>query len=159
MDIRELGACAFVVIGGVTYAISSGGLKDALTEDVRHVTEVAYDQRADYMNGIVEQFTVSFDAYIVQTETYDYVGHSRFGAQPSRATFTEIVTSDEPVPSEEIASINTRLEAEFCGQEEIMMFSETGWNYSFTLQDSTGRRLFSTVCRSTYSGSKDKAVS
>ncbi len=159
MDIKEIGACAVVVIGGVSYAISSGGLKDALTDDVRPVTSVAYEDRADYMSDIVAKFTQSFDAYIVQIETYDYVGHSKFSASPSSAMFVEVVASDEPVPSEAIGGLNKRLETEFCAQEEMTMFTEKGWHYSFTLQDSTGRRIFTTVCRGVSNPSGSNAVS
>jgi len=114
---------------------------------------------ADYMNDIVATFSQSFDAYIVQIETYDYVGHSKFSASPSNAMFVEVVASDEPVPTDAIGGLNQRLEAGFCAQEEMTMFTENGWNYNFTLQDSTGRRIFTTVCHGVSTRAGSNAVS
>ena len=43
MDIKELGAGAVVLIGGVAYTVSQGGLADALDEDVKYISEVTYE--------------------------------------------------------------------------------------------------------------------
>ena len=151
MDIKEIGTCAVVVIGGIAYGVSSGGLKDALSDDVRHVTEVSNDERPDYMNDVVLQFSETFTNYIVQSESYDYVGISKFSATPSRAMFVEVVTPEERVPEEEIAGIKAQTEFEFCEQDEMKMFTDKGWSYSFSLTDGTSRRIFKTICSPDYS--------
>lgn len=158
--LKEAGAAAVVVIAGVAYGVSSGGLKDALSSDMKHVSEVAYAERSEYMGGLVSEFTAAFDAYIVQTETYDYVGHSTFSAAPSKATFVEVVAPEEAVPPGEFASLKARIrEAAFCSTEEMVMFTENGWNYKFTLQDGLGRNLYTVTCQGDVSGGRNEAIS
>ena len=159
MDIKEIGTGAVLVIGGVAYGVSSGGLADALSSDVKHVTQVAYEDRAEYMNDIVEDFTETFDVYIVQTETYDLVGHSKFSASATKATFVEVVQPDDLVPKEELKGIKAKLRTGFCEQEEMTMFTEKGWNYSFTLKNADGRKIQSVSCRGDRSGAANKPVS
>ena len=43
MDIKEIGAGAVIVIGGIAYTVSEGGLADALTEDIKHISEVSLE--------------------------------------------------------------------------------------------------------------------
>ena len=160
MDIKEIGTCAVIVIGGVAYTVSSGGLKDALSDDIRHVSEITYAERADYMNEIVDQFTNTFDVYIVQTENYDYVGHSEFSAAPKKATFLEVVTAEDSVPKSELANIRAKAQTDFCAQEEMLMFTSKGWKYKFTLKDDQGRNILTNVCKpdANYGIDKNKAV-
>jgi len=147
MDIKEVGTCAVVVIGGVIYGVSSGGLKDALSTDIRYVTDVSNEERPEYMNGIVAEFSEAFEVYFVQTGTYDYVGNSKFSAFPASATFAEVVTAQEAVPRDEISKIKAAAEPGFCEQEEMTMFTEKGWRYNFTLRDENNRKILTVVCR------------
>ncbi|MEM9937820.1 MAG: hypothetical protein AAFZ91_05815 [Pseudomonadota bacterium] len=146
MDIKEIGGCAVLVIGGVTYGIASGGLKDALDSDIRLVTEVAYEDRAEYMDDVVDQFTAAFETYIVQTETYDYVGYSEFSATPWNATFVETVTSEERIPNQEMSAILRQTKVGFCAQEEMTMFTDKGWSYDFSMFDGAGRAIGRISC-------------
>ena len=158
LGIKEAGA-AVVVIAGVAYGVSSGGLKDALSSDIKHVSEVTYEERADYMDGLVGEFSAAFDTYIVQTETYDYVGQSKFSASPTKATFVEVVAPEDAVPTGEFAGIKARMgEASFCATEEMTMFTENGWNYKFTLQDGRGRGLYTVTCQGQLPGGKNQAI-
>lgn len=40
MSIKELCTGAVIVIGGVAYTVSEGGLADALSEDIKHIAEM-----------------------------------------------------------------------------------------------------------------------
>ena len=161
LDIKEIGTGAVLVIGGIAY-VSAGGLQDALSSDVKYITEVAYEDRAEYMGGIVLEFSEAFDVYIVQTETYDYVGHSKFTTAPSKGTFVEVVSSEEEIPTKEFPAIKAFLttQMDFCAQEEMTIFTKKGWSYRFTAQDGRGRKIFTTVCRPTASQQnyKNKAI-
>lgn len=159
MDLKDYGIGAVVVIGGVVYGISSGGLQDALTSEMRNVTEVTYEDRAEYMDEIVVEFADMFETYIVQTETYDYVGYSAFSTAPSQAMFVEVVTSDEPVPNAEFRDVRANVEYMFCEQDEMRMFTDKGWSYSFTMKDGDGRDIFDTVCRPNADYFRSDAVS
>jgi len=147
VELKEIGACACVVIGGVAYSVSSGGLKDALSSDIRNVNEFSYEERSEYMNEVISEFSALFESYIVQTETFDYVGVSHFSASPSNATFVEVVTSQESVPRDEVPKIQVQAGTGFCEQDEMTMFTENGWNYQFTLTDGDGRDVFAVVCQ------------
>jgi len=147
MDIKEIGAGAAVIIGGVVYGVSSGGLGDALSNEVRYVREVPYEERAAYMDEITADFAENFEYYIVQTETFDYVGHSKFTSHPAKAMFAEIVRSEERIPRDEIKKIKARFEVGFCEQDEMTMFTEKGWSYDFKVMDGEGRRIFTVLCQ------------
>ena len=69
MDIKEYAISGVVVIGGIAYGVSQGGLGDALTEDVKDISMVSQEERAAYMGGIVETFSENFAIYIVETDT------------------------------------------------------------------------------------------
>ena len=53
MDIKEYAIGGVVVIGGVVYGVSQGGLGDALTEDVKHMSTVSQEERAAYMLSLI----------------------------------------------------------------------------------------------------------
>jgi|GEM_PF-2079907 len=147
MDIKEIGAGAAVIIGGVVYGVSSGGLGEALSSEVRHVREVPYEERAAYMDEITTEFAENFEYYIVQTETFDYVGHSKFTSNPAKAMFAETVRSEERVPRDEIKKIKAQFEVGFCEQDEMTMFTKKGWSYDFKVMDGEGRRIFTVLCQ------------
>lgn len=147
MDLKQIGTGAVVVIGGVAYGVSGGGLKDALTSEVRHVREVPYEDRAAYMSEITVDFAENFEVYFVQSDTYDYIGHSKFGSAPAKATFTEVVTSEESVPHAEIKKLRAKAEPGFCEQDEMTMFTEKGWSYDFKIMDGAGRQIITILCQ------------
>jgi len=148
MDIKELGACGVVVIGGTVFGVSKMGLGAALSEDLKAYHEVANVDRADYMNSVVVEFRETFETYIVQTETYDYVGKSTFSVDPLRGLFVEVVSQDEKIPSEELGGIKARVTQEtFCAQDEMTMFTDNGWNYSFTLKHAKTQKITTVICQ------------
>ncbi|NNC36237.1 MAG: hypothetical protein HKO02_02175 [Hyphomonadaceae bacterium] len=148
MDIKEIGACGVVVIGGAVYGISQYGLNDVLSEEIRHISEVSVQDRPAYMERIVGEFAEAFETYYIETETYAYVGISKFTTAPGSGTFVETVTQDEPVPKKEIKGLKASMnEMDFCNQEEMTMFTNGGWTYSFTMQDSKGSRVFAVDCK------------
>jgi len=147
MDIRELGAGAVVVIGGVAYTVSQGGLADALSEDVKHISEITYEERPAYMSGIIEDFSESFSNYIIQTETFDFVGYSKFSASPEQGSFVEVVQPKEKMENTDIRATKKKIEqSDFCAQQEMTMFTEKGWSYKFTLKTAEGRKFYSVTC-------------
>jgi len=87
MDIKEYAISGVVVIGGIAYGVSQGGLGDALTEDVKHISTVSQEERDTYMGGIVETFAENFAIYMVPTETYGYVGDSKFSFKADDGMF------------------------------------------------------------------------
>ena len=147
MDIKELGAGAVVLIGGVAYTVSQGGLADALDEDVKYISEVTYEDRPAYMAGIVDQFTENFSNYIVQTENYDFVGLSKFSASYGQGQFVEVVQPEEITDKANIDAVKANFEAtDFCAQDEMTMLTDKGWSYKFTVKDAHGRRFYSITC-------------
>lgn len=68
-------------------------------------------------------------------------GHIFRWPKPSSVMFVETVVSEEPVSREHGRELQPRLHADFCKQDEITMFTEKGWSYSFTAQDSTRHRI------------------
>lgn len=147
MDIKEIGAGAVVVIGGVAYTFSQGGLADALSEDVRHISEVSYEERPAYMGGIVDSFTESFPNYIIQSESYDFVGNSKFSASPQQGLFVEVVTSQEAADNTQLRATKAQItETNFCDQEEMTMLTDKGWSYKFSLENADGRGFYSVTC-------------
>ena len=148
MDIKEIGACGFVVIGGTVFGVSQMGLGAALSEDLKPYHEVSNLERADYMNSVVGEFTETFQTYLVQTGTYDYVGTSKFSIDPDRGLFVEVVSQDEKVPDAELAGIIERVSQDtFCEQEEMKMFTDNGWNYSFTIKHAKTRKITRVICQ------------
>lgn len=148
MDMKEIGACGILVVGGAAYGISQFGLNDVLSEDLRHFGEVSAQERPAYMEQVVDEFKENFDMYTTESETYVYVGSSNFMTAPASGKFVEIVTQDEPVPAEEIKGIKASMvEMNFCAQDEMTMFTDQGWIYSFTMQDSRGTSIFSIKCK------------
>ena len=85
MEIKEAGVCGVIVVGGAIFGIAQGGLGDALSDDIKPYHEVSADERADYMQTIVGQFTESFDTYFIQNENYTYAGNSVFSTKPSQS--------------------------------------------------------------------------
>jgi len=147
MNIKEIGTCGFFVIGGAVYGVTQLGLNDALSEDLRPFAEVSHEERPAYMDQVTAEFGEAFDSYVVQTETYVYAGLSEFTTAPGSGTFLEVVRQDEPVPQEEIQGLRDFMNAaDFCGQDEMTMFTENGWTYSFSMRDSNGRDVYSVVC-------------
>ena len=142
-----MGVCGVVVIGGAVYGVSQAGLGDALSEDIRPYHEVSNAERATYMQSIVGEFTEAFDTYIIQTETYDYVGHSTFSTQPDSGLFDEVVSPEKAVPKKELAEIKKRMNPDdFCAQEEMMLFTTKGWQYRFKLKNKDGRTIATVIC-------------
>jgi len=148
MDIKELGACGVFVVGGTVYGISQLGLNDVLSEDLRHISEVTFQERPAYMDTVVAEFTDAFATYGVETETYTYVGNSNFSTLPAMGTFVEVVRQDSPVPKRAVKGIKKQMElANFCDQGEMTMFTEKGWTYRFSMEDSNGLKVFAVVCK------------
>ncbi len=149
MDIKEYAIGGAVVIGGVVYGVSQGGLGDALTEDVKHISTISEQERSAYMGGIVQSFTENFSTYIVQTETYDYVGLSTFSAKAADGMFVEVVKSQESTSAAEIEAVKAEMKAtDFCEQAEMTLFTDKGWQYRFMLQDHKGHRIYQITCQS-----------
>jgi len=147
MDIKELGAGGFIIIGGAVFGLTQMGLNDVLSEDLKHISEISQAERPDYMDTITAEFAENFGAYSVDTGTYVYAGLSRFSSEPSRGRFVELVTQDTAVPKNEIKKLHAQLEAKtFCEQDEMTMFTNQGWSYKFTLKDSTGRKIADIHC-------------
>ena len=147
MDIKEIGAGAVVLIGGVAYTVSEGGLADALNEDVKHITEVSLAERPAYMNGIVNEFSENFSNYIVQTEGYDFVGQSTFSSSPNRGQFVEVVEAQETTDKANLQAVTQRMkDTDFCAQAEMTIFTEKGWSYEFTMKDAQGRKFYAITC-------------
>lgn len=150
MDIKEAGVCGVIVVGGAVFGIAQGGLGDALSDDIKPYYEVSQEDRAEYMDSIVSQFTETFDTYFVQTESYTYAGQSTFSTQPSHGLFNEVVRQEEKIPSNEIAEIKARMDPEgFCGQDEMLLFTEKGWQYRFTLKHGNNQTVAMIVCHPT----------
>lgn len=147
MDIKEIGVCGVVVVGGAIYGISQVGLGEALSEELRPFHEVPAAERADYMQQVVDEFSGHFDTYFIQTPSYDYMGHSTFSSQPLRGLFDEVVSQDETVPREELPAIKAQLKPDlFCAQDEMTMFTDKGWQYRFKLKDGNGRLIATVIC-------------
>lgn len=149
MDIKEYACGSIVVIGGIAYGVSQGGLGDALTEDVKNISAVSYEDRPAYMEGIVEDFSENFLIYMVQTESYDYVGNSSFSYIAEDGTFTEVVTSQEALSQDNVNVVKAELKAsDFCEQQEMTMFTDKGWQYRFIMNDEKGNRFYQVTCQS-----------
>ncbi len=149
MDIKEYALGGVVVIGGVAYGVSQGGLGDALTEDIKHITTVSVQERPAYMESIVKDFTENFAVYIVQTESYDYVGMSSFSYIAEDGTFTEVVRSEEVVGGNNVKTVKAKMqESDFCAQNEMTMFTDNGWRYRFIMHDEKGNRFYQITCQS-----------
>lgn len=147
MDIKEIGACGVFVVGGAVYGVSQFGLNDVLSEDLVHISEISRQERPAYMDKVVAEFDDAFEMYGVQTETYTFVGASHFSTAPSSGTFTEIVRQDTAVPRKEIKALrDVMAENDFCAQNEMTMFTENGWTYSFSMKDSKGQKIFAVNC-------------
>lgn len=147
MDVKEIGGIGVVVVGGALFGFSQLGLNDALSEELRHISDVPLLERPAYMSEIASEFTEAFDTYSIQTETYYYEGVSTFKTSPNEELFIEVVTQDKPVPSKEIKALRDYMVAyNFCAQEEMTMFTAKGWSYKFTVEDSKGRKIFNTHC-------------
>ena len=152
MSIREWGTGGAVVVGGVIYGVSQGGLGDALSQDVRHISEVSYEERAEYMEEIVGEFSEAFQSYLVETEDYIFVGESEFRALPAKATFVEVVTEevgeDGPATGPQLSAVKSQMASvDFCGQEEMTMLTEKGWTYHFSMTNSNKRQIYTVFCR------------
>ena len=148
MDLKEMGVCGVVVIGGAVYGISQVGLGDALSEDLRAYHEVPAEERAAYMQSVVAEFSDTFETYSVQTQTYEYTGYSTFSAQPIRGLFDEVVSREGSIPKKELPAIKEQLtQHSFCSQDEMMMFTNKGWNYRFKLKDGSGRTVTTIICQ------------
>lgn len=147
MDIKEIGACGVFVVGGVVYGVSQYGLNDVLSEELVHISEVSRQERPAYMDKVVAEFDTAFDNYGVETESYTFVGESHFSTAPSSGTFTEVVRQDTAVPKKEIKALRAvMVEGDFCAQEEMTMFTEKGWTYSFSMTDTKGQKIFAVNC-------------
>lgn len=147
MDMKEIGACGVFVVGGAVYGISQFGLNDVLSEDLVHISEVSRQERPAYMDKVVAEFDTAFDTYGVQSESYTFVGVSHFSTAPSSGTFTEVVRQDEVVPRKEIKGLRDIMaENDFCAQDEMTMFTNNGWTYSFSMTDSKGQKIFAVNC-------------
>lgn len=147
MDIKEIGAGAVVVIGGVAYTFSQGGLADALSEDVKHISDIAYEERSVYMDGIVNSFSENFSNYIIQSETFDFVGYSKFSASPQQGIFIEVVNSEEKADNNQLRATKSKIEeSDFCEQAEMILLTDKGWSYKFTLENADGRAFYSVTC-------------
>ena len=143
MDIKELATGGVVVVGGVIYGISQIGLGEALSEEIRPISEVSYEERPAYMDKIVGEFAETFSSYIIETENYTYVGYSNFSASPINATFVEVVNQDGTASEKEMNDVKVWMEASnFCTQDEMTMFTENGWSYHFSITDSNERQVF-----------------
>jgi len=148
MDIKEAGAVGVFVVGGAVYGISQYGLNDVLSEEMRPIAEVSLQERPAYMEQVTAEFKEAFDSYGLETETYTYVGLSAFSTSPSTGTFVEVVTQDSPVPPKEIKGLKEVMDASmFCDQDEMTMFTDKGWGYSFTMQDSNKRTVYAIECK------------
>ena len=149
MDIKEYAISGVVVIGGIAYGVSQGGLGDALTEDVKHISTVSQEERDTYMGGIVETFAENFAIYMVPTETYGYVGDSKFSFKADDGMFVEVVKSQEDTTDANIKSVKDKMKAnDFCAQEEMTLFTDKGWQYRFMMQDHKGNRFYQITCQS-----------
>jgi len=147
MDIKEIGICGVVVVGGAIYGISQVGLGEALSEELRAYHEVPAAERAEYMQTVVNEFSGHFDTYFIQTPTYVYMGHSTFSSQPLRGLFDEVVSQEETVPRGELPAIKAQLsQGVFCAQDEMTMFTDKGWQYRFKLKDGNGRLIATVIC-------------
>ena len=148
MDIKEIGATGVVVIGGAVYGLTQLGLNDVLSEDMKHISEVSLADRPEYMESITTEFAENFGAYSVDTGTYVYAGLSEFSSKPNKGQFVELVVQDTPVPKKEMKKMKQKLEHNaFCAQAEMTMFTDKGWNYKFTLKDSTGLKIADIHCK------------
>lgn len=154
MDIKELGVGGVFVIGGMAYGFSEYGLNSVLSEEIKSITEVSQAERPAYMETVTTEFQNNFLTYQIETENYLYVGNSEFSSSPRLGKFIENVTSESPVPKNELVNIRKLLNnpiyiEHFCGQEEMSMFTEKGWSYKFTVKDSNGREITKIDCSST----------
>lgn len=147
MDLKEIGICGVVVVGGTVYGISQGGLGDALSEDLRAYHEVSQAERPEYMQSVVDEFDETFDTYIIETENFTYVGHSVFSAKPAQGVFDEVVSHEEKIPRDALKDIKAQMKPDaFCAQDEMVMFTDKGWNYRFKLKDDRGRIIATVIC-------------
>ena len=148
MEIKEIGGVAVVVVGGAVFGISQMGLNDVLSEDLRPLAEVSMQERPAYMSGIVNEFSEVFDTYFIETESYTYVGQSKFTTAPSSGTFMEVVRQNEAVPKKEMKKLtNFMKESNFCEQDEMTMFTDKGWTYRFRMVDGKGNQVYAVICR------------
>lgn len=149
MEIKEIGGTLVLVAGGAIYGISQVGLGDALSEDIRHISEFTIAERADYMTGITHEFSEAFDTYYVATQSdYVFEGHSSFSIAPSSGTFMEVVRQEEPVPEAELEALKTIMASnDFCAQDEMVMFTEKGWKYRFRMIEGKGQQIFAVTCQ------------
>ena len=149
MDIKEYAISGVVVIGGIAYGVSQGGLGDALTEDVKHISTVSQEERDTYMGGIVEAFAENFAIYMVPTETYGYVGDSKFSFKADDGMFVEVVKSQEDMTDANVKAVQAKIKStDFCAQDEMTLFTDKGWQYRFMLQDYKGNRIYQITCQS-----------
>jgi len=112
-----------------------------------------YQERAAYMESIVVEFRETFDTYIIQIEDYDYLGQSTFSVDPTRGLFVEVVNQDEKIPKAAIPTIKSRVAQDtFCAQDEMKMFTDNGWNYSFTLKHAKTQKVTTVICQPKRSG-------
>lgn len=147
MSVKELCTGAVIVIGGVAYTVSEGGLADALSEDIKHIAEMTFEERPAYMAGIVDDFNETFSHFIVQTDNYDYLGLAKFKALAGQGLFEGVAQTEETTDQANIDAVRTQMEAgDFCEQDQMLMFTEKGWSYRFTMKDAQGRRFYTVTC-------------
>ncbi len=148
MEITEWLVGGAFVAGGVVYGVSQAGLGDALSEDLRHITEVSQAEMPAYMDSVVKDFQDNFEDYAIPiSEDTAYIGKSLFSAAPQYGSFKEVVTQTEKVPSKHVKIMASLLKASnFCEQAEMTMFTDQGWTYEFSVNNSNGSHIHSINC-------------
>lgn len=147
MELKEAGICGLFVVGGAV-GFGAFGLNDVLSSDLRHINDVSYEERAEYMATVVAEFDEAFDTYNVESEEYYHTGVSTFSHRPASSMFVEHVRLTELASTQQVKEIRVYFDEDlFCQQAEMTMFTEKGWHYEFNLENHNGGVIERVTCR------------
>ena len=150
MDIKELGICGFVVIGGAIYGVSEYGLGDILEQDLKTVAEVPMDERATYMQSVTVQFTEFFSGALYGTDNFTFATDLKYEFDPRRAAFIQVSQSHTKITKDEVADLKRYNKDKWmCETDNILLFTDKGWTYTTKLKNMDGRTMVTITCKAT----------
>ena len=72
---------------------------------------------------------------------------AKFKALAGQGLFEGVAQTEETTDQANIDAVRTQMEAgDFCEQDQMLMFTEKGWSYRFTMKDAQGRRFYNVTC-------------
>ena len=150
MELKEIGAGCFVVIGGAIYGISEYGLGDVLQDDLKTVAEVPMEEREAYMESVTVQFTEYFQAALYGTDDFTFAGDFKYEIDTRRPEFIEVVQSFNELSKDQVKELKTyHSDKWMCDTYDTLMFTDKGWTYTTKLKNVDGRTMVTVKCKPT----------